>query len=113
MMMALGFSFLDRYDSFGDICFALTATACESNLGLLSLVWFGIGVVLAQMVPAVVLLITERSTHMTMRFNGYALLLELIDPTREELDLPETAKAQATGMLKDAVATSADAKEVK
>merc|ERR1712007_316906 len=92
---------MDRYDGFSDICFSLTAGACGSDLGSYGLVLFVLGVILPQMLPALVLLFTERSTHMALRFNGLLLFLEIIDPSRAELELPDAVKAVAVGNLHD------------
>jgi len=97
--MAVFLGFLDRYDSFSDIAFSLTADRCGSILGLYSLVVFGFGVIVMQILPAFYLLLTQPCTHLAMRFNSMPLMLELIDPTRGNLTLPDEVQDQATGKL--------------
>mmetsp|Transcript_111993 Transcript_111993/g.210046 ORF Transcript_111993/g.210046 Transcript_111993/m.210046 type:complete len:535 (-) Transcript_111993:99-1703(-) len=97
--IALLLGFFDRYDSFGDICFGLIANACGSVLGLYSIVLFGLGVVLAQSIPAYYLLFTQKNTHLALRFNAMVLFLEIIDPGREGIQLPDKMKAAAVGNI--------------
>jgi len=99
VLECLGLGFFGRYDPFTDICFSLTANACGSRIGLASIVIFFIGVLLAQVVPALWMLLRANQVHLALKFNDLLLLLEIIDPTRGELELPEAARKQMVGDL--------------
>lgn len=54
---------------------------------------------LAQAVPAYYLLFTQHRSHLALRFNGLALFLEIIDPERRDLVLPNAVKKVAIGQV--------------
>merc|ERR1712032_1106040 len=58
-----------------------------------------VGVLFAQVVPALWMLLRARSTHLALKFNDLIIFLEMIDPTRGDLELPEGARMQMVGNL--------------
>lgn len=108
LLFVIGCGAAGRWDAFSDVsfCFSIMSRECYSSLSYISFGMFFVGVMIAQVLPAIFMLVTQKYTHIALKFNDLEVFLEMIDPTRGNLELPEKAQKKMVGTVGTAAVDS-------